>query len=144
MKTLNVAGGNCGCDNNSVCRNCNSISGSSCLITSSISKCYDDVMTTTTSVERGEQDAVSSTITTTNNNVSNTLLGRLFTIVDFETASVNPINETYIETSTVNNVTIVPPNPTTATTAINGTETANVTVDILPNGLSLIKGKALS
>ena len=63
-------------------------------------------------------------------------------VVDFETANVNPINETYIETSTVNNVTIVPPNATTATTAINGTETANVTVDILPNGLVLEKGQS--
>jgi hypothetical protein len=81
--------------------------------------------------------------TTTNNDVSNALLGRLFMIVDFETANVNPINETYIETSTVNNVTIVLPNATTATTAINGTETANVTVDILPNGLVLEKGQSL-
>ncbi|MDQ3884393.1 MAG: hypothetical protein M3239_02995, partial [Thermoproteota archaeon] len=81
--------------------------------------------------------------TTTNNNVSNALLGRLFMTVEFETANVNPINETYIETSTVNNLTIVLPNATTATTAINGTETANVTVDILPNGLVLEKGQSL-
>jgi hypothetical protein len=96
-----------------------------------------------TSVEGGEQDAVSGTTTTTNNNVSNALLGRLFMSVGFETTNVNPINETYIETSTVNNVTIVPPNATTATTAINGTETANVRVDILPNGLVLDKGQSL-
>jgi hypothetical protein len=64
-------------------------------------------------------------------------------IVDFETANVNPINETYVETSNVNNVTIVPPNDTTGTTAINGIETANVTVDILPNGLVLDKGQSL-
>jgi hypothetical protein len=43
----------------------------------------------------------------------------------------------------VNNVTIVPPNATTATTAMNGTETANVTVDILPNGLVLDRGQSL-
>ncbi len=63
--------------------------------------------------------------------------------VEFETASVNPINETYVEISTMNNLTIMPPNATTATTAINGTETANVTVDILPNGLVLEKGQSL-
>ena len=63
-------------------------------------------------------------------------------IVEFETASVNPINETYIETSTVNNVTILAPNAT-ATTAINGTETVNATINILPNGLALDKGQSL-
>jgi hypothetical protein len=97
-----------------------------------------DVLTSTT--VGGEQEAVSSTTTTTNN-VSNAALGRLFLIVEFETASVNPINETYIETSTVNNVTIMPPNATGTT--INATEIANVTVNILPNGLALDKGQSL-
>jgi hypothetical protein len=101
-----------------------------------------DVMTTTTSAG-GEQEAVSSTTTTstTTNNVSNALLGSLFFIAEFETASLNPINETYIETSTVNNVTIMPPDPTGTT--INATETANVTVNILPNGLAFDKGQSL-
>jgi ribosomal protein S8E len=100
-----------------------------------------DVMTTTTSVGGGEQVALSSTNTTTNN-VSNAVLGDVFMIVEFETASVNPINETYIETSTVNNVTIMHPNATTGTT-INATETVNATVNILPNGLALDKGQSL-
>ena len=94
---------------------------------------------TTTSVG-GEQEAVSSTTTT--NNASNALLGSLFMIVEFETANVNPINETYIEISTVNNVTLIPPNAT-GTTTINATETANVTVNILPNGLSVSKGQSV-
>jgi hypothetical protein len=97
--------------------------------------------TTTTTSAGGEQEAVSSTTTTTNN-VPNAVLGDVFMIVEFETASVNPINETYIETSTVNNVTIMPPNATTGTT-INATETANATVNILPNGLALDKGQSL-
>jgi uncharacterized membrane protein len=101
-----------------------------------------DVMTTTTSVGGEEQEAVSSTTTNTTNNVSNAVLGDVFMIVEFETASVNPINETYIETSTVNNLTIIPPNATAGTT-INATETANVTVNILPNGLALDKGQSL-
>jgi hypothetical protein len=92
-----------------------------------------DVMTSTTVGE----DAVSSMIT----NNSNALLGNLFMIVEFETASVNPINETYIETSTVNNVSIMPPNATGTT--INATETVNATVNILPNGLALDKGQSL-
>ena len=102
-----------------------------------------DVMTnTTTSVGGGDQEAVSSNTNTSTNNVSNAVLGSLFMIVEFETASVNPINETYIETSTVNNVTIMPPNATTGTT-INATETVNATVNILPNGLALDKGQSL-
>src|ERR671925_1603278 len=100
----------------------------------------NNVMTNTSSVGGEEQEAVSSTTTT--NNVSNALLGCLFFIAEFETASVNPINETYIETSTVNNVTIMPPNTTTSTT-INAIETANVTVNILPNGFALDKGQSL-
>jgi hypothetical protein len=91
----------------------------------------------------GEQEALSSmTTTTTNNNVSNAALGDVFMIVEFETASVNPINETYIEISTVNNVTIMPPNATAGTTII-ATETTNTTVNILPNGLALDKGQSL-
>jgi hypothetical protein len=101
-----------------------------------------DVMTTTS--VGGEQEAVSSTTTiTTNNNASNAVLGNLFMIVEFETASVNPINETYIEITTVNNVTIIPPNATATTTTINATETANTTVNILPNGLALDQGQSL-
>jgi hypothetical protein len=61
--------------------------------------------------------------------------------VEFRTASVNPINETYIEISTVNNVTIIPPNA--SGTTMNGTETTNTTVNILPNGLALDKGESL-
>jgi hypothetical protein len=103
-----------------------------------------DVMTTTTTSVGGEEqeEAVNSTTTNTTNNVSNAVLGDVFMIVEFETASVNPINETYIETSTVNNLTIIPPNATARTT-INATETANVTVNILPNGLALDKGQSL-
>ena len=102
-----------------------------------------DVMTTTSSIGGEVQEAVSSSTTTnTNNNISNAVLGDVFMIVEFETASVNPINETYIEISTVNNVTIMPPNATAGTT-INATETTNTTVNILPNGLALDKGQSL-
>ena len=106
-----------------------------------------DVMTTTTSVGGGGQEAASITNATNNtnnnNNVSSAVLGNPFMIVEFETISVNPINETYIEISTVNNVTLIPPNDTTATTTINATEIANTTVNILPNGLALDKGQSL-
>jgi hypothetical protein len=96
--------------------------------------------TNTTSVG-GQQEAVIHAITIINNN-SSAVLGNPFMIVEFETASVNPINETYIEISTVNNVTLIPPNATAITT-INAIETANTTVNILPNGLALDKGQSL-
>src|SRR5215212_2924915 len=98
--------------------------------------------TTTPSVGGEEQEAVSSSTTTTTSNISNAVLGDVFMIVEFETASVNPINETYIEISTVHNLTLMPPNATTGTT-INATETANTTVNILPDGLALDKGQSL-
>jgi hypothetical protein len=102
----------------------------------------DTTTTAATSVEGGKQEAVSSTTTDTNNYVSNAVLGDVLMIVEFETASVNPINETYIKISTVHNVTLMPPKATTGTT-INATETANTTVNILPNGLALDKGQSL-
>jgi hypothetical protein len=96
--------------------------------------------TATTSVGE-EQEAVSSMTTATNIN-SSAVLGSPFMIVEFETASVNPINETYIEISTLHNVTLIPPNAT-STMTINATEIANTTVNILPNGLALDKGQSL-
>jgi hypothetical protein len=95
---------------------------------------------TTTSVGE-EQEAVSNTTTPNINNPS-AVLGNPFMIVEFETANVNPINETYIETSTVNKVTLIPPNATTGTT-INATEKVNATINILPNGLALDRGQSL-
>ena len=90
----------------------------------------------------GEQEAVSSMTTTTNNNVSNAHLGSLFLVVEFERTSVNPVNETYIETTGVSNLTIIPQNATTTTT-INATLTSNATVNILTNGLVLYQGQSL-
>jgi hypothetical protein len=90
----------------------------------------------------GEQEAVSSTTTNTNNNVSNVLLGSLFLVVEFERTSVNPVDETYIETTGVSNLTIIPQNATTTTT-INATLTSNATVNILTNGLVLYQGQSL-
>jgi hypothetical protein len=102
----------------------------------------DNSTTNTTSVG-GEQDAVSSTNTTTpTNNVSNAVLGNLFQIVEFETSTITPINETYLEISTENKVTVIPPNAT-ANTTINATETTNATAIILPNGLSINEGQSL-
>jgi hypothetical protein len=89
------------------------------------------------------ETGVNNTATTTNNNVSNALLGPPFMTVEFETASVNAMNETYIEIATANDVTLIPPNATTGTTTINATETTNTTIDILPNGHDIDKGQSL-
>src|SRR5215208_5257877 len=100
-----------------------------------------DVMTTTTSVGGGgEQEGASSTNTTTNDNVSNAVLGRLFSFGEGTEATVNPINETYIVVSYSGNRIIIPPNATGMT--INSTETGNVTINIQPNGLSFDQGQA--
>ena len=103
--------------------------------------------TTNTTVVGEEQEAVSrlttATTTTINNNDPNAVLGNPFMIVEFETASVNPINETYIEILTVHNVTLIPPNATATGTTINAIETVNATINILPNGLALDKGQSL-
>ena len=85
---------------------------------------------------------VMNTTTATTNNVSNAALGNLFQIVEFETSTITPINETYIEVSTENKVTVIPPNATGGTT-INATETTNATANILPNGLAVSKGKSI-
>ena len=94
---------------------------------------------TTTSVG-GEQEAVSSTTTTSN--VSNALLGRLFSYDEGEDveSNVNPVNETYIVISYSGNRIILPPN---AAGIINATETGNVTINIQPNGVSFYQGHAV-
>jgi hypothetical protein len=96
---------------------------------------------TTTSVGGEEQEALSSTTTPTNN-VSNAVLGRLFSYDEGEDveSNVNPVNETYIVISYSGNRIILPPN---ATGIINATETGNVTINIQPNGLSFNQGHAV-
>ena len=98
--------------------------------------------TTTTTSVGGEQEAVNSTITTTAN-LSNALLGRLFSYLDEREdvePNVNPVNETYIVISYSGNRIILPPN---GTSVINATETANVTINIQPNGVSFYQGHAV-
>jgi hypothetical protein len=103
----------------------------------------ENTTTTTTSAGGGEeQEAVSSTSPTTNN-ASNALLGRLFSYLDEREdvePNVNPVNETYIVISYSGNRIILPPN---GTSVINATETANVTINIQPNGVSFYQGHAV-
>ena len=91
-----------------------------------------DVMT------NSSMEGETANTTTATDNGSNDPLGRLFMIVEFGETNVNPINATYIQTSTVNNVTLILPDNATVT----ATEIANVTVNILPNGLAIDKGQS--
>ena len=100
-----------------------------------------DLMTTTTSVGGEEQEAISSiTTTTTNNNVSNAVLGSLFSVGQGTEANVISMNETSMVISYLGNRIITPPN---ATGVLNSTETGNVTINILPNGISINQGQAV-
>jgi hypothetical protein len=87
----------------------------------------------------GEQEAVSSTTNTTNNNVSNAVLGSLFLTGENIEFNVNPINETYSVISYLGSRIIMPPNAPGI--VINATETGNVTSNIQPNGLSIEQGQ---
>ena len=86
--------------------------------------------------------SVANTITASNNNVSNAILGRLFSLGEGEDieSNVNPINETYIIVSYSGNRMILPPK---AAGIINATETGNLTINIQPNGLSFNQGQAV-
>ncbi len=95
--------------------------------------------TTTTSVGGGEEEeAASSSTNTTTNNVSNAVLGSLFSIGEGIEANVNPINETYSVISYLGNRIIMPPNAPGV--VINATETGNLTLNIQPNGLYIEQG----
>jgi hypothetical protein len=98
-----------------------------------------DVMTSIT-VGGEEEEVVNAT--TAANNVSNAVLGSLFLTGEDKLTSFNPINETYTEVSYVGNRTIMPPDAITAAT-INATETGNLTLNLQPNGITLVEGQSL-
>ena len=95
-----------------------------------------DIMTGTTAGGGGEEEAIS---TTTTNNNSNVTLGNLFYVSQGVEATFNPINDTYIISSYLDNVTLMPPNATGV--VINATERGNYTINIQPNGLSIHQGQ---
>jgi hypothetical protein len=89
----------------------------------------------------GEQKAASST-SAASNNVSNAVLGSLFSSGEDHLTSFNPINKTYTKVSYVGNRTMIPPDAATTGT-INATERGNLTFNLQPNGISLVEGKSL-
>jgi hypothetical protein len=89
------------------------------------------------------QDApVTATNSSSNNNVSDAVLGSLFLTGEDKLTSFNPINETYTGVSYVGNRTIMPPD-TTTTATINATETGNLTLKLQPNGITIVEGQSL-
>jgi hypothetical protein len=105
----------------------------------SISSCSStDVMTKTVGVEKED----SNTTITTNNNISNTVLGSLFLTGEDRLTSFKPINKTYIEVSYAGNRTIMPTGGVTAA-ILNATERGNLTLKLLSNGITLIEGQSV-
>jgi hypothetical protein len=96
-------------------------------------------VTTTTMGGQGVGEEGTNTDSTTNN-ISNAVLSRLFSFGEGVESNVNPINETHIVVSYLGNRIIMPPNATTDV-VINSTETGNLTVNVLPNGLSIEQGQ---
>jgi hypothetical protein len=106
-----------------------------------------DIIITTTTVEGegggggGEEEEAAAVSTMTANNVSNAVLGSLFSFGEGIEASVNPINETYSVISYLGNRIIMPPNAPGV--VINATEMGNLTLNIRPNGLYIEQGQGL-
>jgi hypothetical protein len=94
-----------------------------------------DVMNATNLIT---QEAIASN----NNTSSSVTLGNLFYSSHTIEESVNPVNETYIVISYVDNVMLMPPNATTRG-VINATERGNLTVDIQPDGISVNQGQGV-
>ena len=97
-----------------------------------------DVMTETV----GDEALNTTNTNTNNNNNSNAVLGSLFLTGEDRLTSFNRSNETYTEVSYVGNRTIIPPDATTTAT-INAIETGNLTLNLQPNGITLVEGQSL-
>ena len=101
-----------------------------------------DVTTTTMGGQEGGEEGATTDSTTTTNNISNAVLGSLFLTGEDKLTSFNPINGTYTEVSYLGNRTITPTDSIT-TTAINATETGNLTLKLQPNGITFVEGQSL-
>jgi hypothetical protein len=95
----------------------------------------------------GEEESLNITsMSSNNNNYSNSLLGKLFLMGEDRLTSLNQINQTYIEVSYAGNRTIMPPSDPTNTTSvvtINATETGNLTLKLQPGGITFVEGQSL-
>ena len=100
-----------------------------------------DVTTTTMGGQEGGEEGATTDSTTTTNNISNAVLGSLFLKGTDTLTSFNPINESYTEVSYAGNRTLMPLDTTTE--IINATEPGNLTINLQPNGITIVKGQSL-
>src|SRR5918999_1683196 len=94
----------------------------------------------------GEEPLNTTSMSSSDNNNSDSVLGRLFLTGEDRLTNFNQINQTYTEVSYVGNRTIVPPSdPTNTITAvtINATETGNLTLKLQPGGVTFVEGQSL-
>src|SRR5919112_3998254 len=94
----------------------------------------------------GEEPLNTTSMSSSDNNNSDSVLGRLFLTGKDRLTNFNQINQTYTEVSYVGNRTIVPPaDPTNTTSAvtINATETGNLTLKLQPGGITFVEGQSL-
>ena len=94
----------------------------------------------------GEESLNTTSMSSNDNNNSDSVLGRLFLTGEDRLTNFNQINQTYTEVSYVGNRTIVPPSdPTNTITAvtINATETGNLTLKLQPGGITFVEGQSL-
>jgi hypothetical protein len=104
---------------------------------------------TTTDMMTGTlgEEPLNTTSMSSNDNNSDSVLGRLFLTGEDRLTNFNQINQTYTEVSYVGNRTIIipPSDPTNTTSAvtINATETGNLTLKLRPGGITFVEGQSL-
>ncbi len=95
-----------------------------------------------TIIPEGKIQENGSDTTITHNDEFNSVVGRMFLNGTDTLTSFNPINETYNKISYAGDRTIIPPNTTTAF-VLNATEIGNLTMNLQPNGITIVKGQSL-
>jgi hypothetical protein len=104
--------------------------------------------TTTTDMmtETLGEEPLNTTSMSSNDNNSDSVLGRVFLTGEDRLTNFNQINQTYTEVSYVGNRTIMPPSDpsnTTSAVTINATETGNLTLKLQPGGITFVEGQSL-
>ncbi|HEX2168759.1 MAG TPA: hypothetical protein VHF65_00530, partial [Nitrososphaera sp.] len=104
--------------------------------------------TTTTDMMTGTlgEEPLNTTSMSSNDNNSDSVLGRVFLTGEDILTNFNQINQTYTEVSYVGNRTIMPPSDpsnTTSAVTINATETGNLTLKLQPGGITFVEGQSL-
>ena len=92
------------------------------------------------------EEPPNTTSMSSNDNNSDSVLGRVFLTGEDRLTNFNQINQTYTEVSYVGNRTTMPPSDpsnTTSAVTINATETGNLTLKLQPGGITFVEGRSL-